>query len=142
MARDAIYRVLKNDSQLAELGGDDFVVLPNFSGDQRPNNNGAFIVIRWGYDDFDRGLAGPHHFDLWVHMPASVSTDYVRIDNMIDRCDEIFVAANDTNIIGGDGRILNAVQREGRSRDLVDQGYETICRRASYAAYYNLKGTQ
>lgn len=134
MARDAVLSLLKNDSELATLGGTGFKVVANYSQDQRPNDVGAFIEIRWGVDDFDRGLQGPRHFDVWVHIPVSVSTDFVRIDAMIDRIDDIFAAANATDTVGGDGVALNYVEPEGRSGDLDDEGYMTICRRASYRA--------
>lgn len=136
MARDAIYSLLKNDATLATLGGTGFTVEPNFTGDQRPNGSGAFMVIRWGPTDYDRAVQGnaSHHFDLWVHFPAALSDDYVRIDDMIDRCDELFRAANDSQPTGADGWILDEIDFEGRSGDFEDQGYQTICRRASYKA--------
>ncbi|WP_048890657.1 hypothetical protein [Mycobacterium heckeshornense] len=136
MARDAIYSLLKNDTTLAELGGDGFTVLANFTGDQRPNDKGAFMVIRWGVTDYERAIQdnGPRHFDIWVHIPASVSTDYVRIDNIFDRVDELFGAANEASqeLAGADGRTVTVILPEGRSGDFEDEGYMTICRRASY----------
>lgn len=135
MARDAVLTLLRNDSQLAALGGAGFVILPNFSGEQRPNDVGAFIVIRWGVNDMGpAAFLGPQHFDLWVHLPVAVSTDYVRIDDMIDRCDAIFATANDANTVGADGRTLDLIDSQGRGGDQEDPGYETICRRASYYA--------
>lgn len=136
MARDTVLTLLRGDADLTTLGGTGFVILPNFSGDQRPNDKGAFIVIRWGVNDQPQiPIRGPHHFDLWIHLPVSVSTDYVRIDSIIDRCDEIFAAVEDTDQTpGGDGWVLDYVGFQGRSQDIEDPGYETICRRASYYA--------
>lgn len=136
MARAAVLTLLRNDSQLATLGGTGFVIAPNFSGDQAPNLAGAFMVIRWGVNDqMSMPVRGPHHFDLWVHLPIAVSTDYVRIDNMIDRCDQIFGAVEDTDQpVAGDGWVLDYVGFQGRGPDFKDPGYETICRRASYYA--------
>ncbi|WP_230870828.1 hypothetical protein [Mycobacterium canetti] len=137
MARDAVLTLLRNDALLAALGGTGFVVVPNFAADQRPNDAGTFIVIAWGVTDFDDSLQEntEHHFDLWIHIPVSVSTDFVRIDNINDRIDEIFVAvADNPPVVGGDGWQLNHVGFEGRGPDFTDAGYQTICRRASYMA--------
>jgi len=134
MARDVIYSLLKSDAELATLGGPGFVVVPNFTGDQRPNGAGAFLVIRWGVTGYAREVQdnGSHRFDLWVHYPVSLSTDYVRIDDMLDRCDELFRAANDSQPTGADGWTVDEIDFEGRSGDFEDSGYQTICRRASY----------
>lgn len=137
MARDAIYSLLKNDAQLTMMGGTGWVVLPNFSGDQRPNDAGGFMVIRWGVTDFDPTVQAnaAHHFDLWVHFPALLTTDFTRIDAIVDRVDEVFTAANETTTLGADGWSLVGVDQQGRSGDLIDGGYQTICRRASYKAF-------
>lgn len=137
MARDAVYSLLANDSQLAALGGTGWVVVPNFTGDQRPNDKGGFMVIRWGDTDYEESIQdnGPHHFDLWVHWPVAVSTDYGHIDGVLERCDELFAAVNDdAEIVGADGKTLTGIVPEGRSGDFEDQGYMTICRRGSYQA--------
>lgn len=136
MARDAIYSLLKNDTQLAALGGDGFTVVANFTADQRPNDTGAFLVLRWGTTDYASEVqtSGPWHFDVWVHIPSALSTDYVRIDNILDRVDALFEIANDADseLAGADGRTVTVIVPEGRSGDLEDEGYMTICRRASY----------
>ena len=135
--RAAVLDLLRGDSQLATLGGTGFVVEAQFSYDQRPNDRGAFIVIVWRHTDFDDDMQenAEHHFDLYVHIPVSVSTDFVRIDNIIDRVDEIFKNVEDApSVLGGDGWQLNFIGFEGRSMDMTDEGYQTICRQASYMA--------
>lgn len=57
-----------------------------------------------------------------MHYPAIRSTDFTRIDAMIDRADEIFAAANETTTVGIDGWSLVGVQRQGRSPDITDSG--------------------
>lgn len=136
MARDAVLKLLRDDAELASLGGTGFVIEPNYTGDQRLNDNGAFVVIRWQTTDTSMPEHnGPHHFDLWFHIPMSISTVFDDIDKMIDRVDDIFDASNDTNIVGADGKMLNYVEREGRGPDFKDSGYQTICRSASYKAF-------
>lgn len=138
MARDAVLTLLREDATLAGLGGTGFVVVPNHEADQIPNTRGAFIVIVWGETEFAEEILdnGPSDFDLYVHIPVAVSTDYVRIDKLIDRCDEILRAVEETNggVTGGDDRCLTFVGLAGRGPDVTDTTYKTICRRASYMA--------
>lgn len=138
MARAAVLELLRADAQLADLGGAGFVVQAGFSYDQHPNPRGAFIVIMWRHTDFDEDIqdnAG-EHFDLYVHSVVSESTDFGRINDIIDRVDRILRAATDggTPHIGGDGKQLDHIVFEGRSMDLTDDKYQTICRYASYMA--------
>lgn len=138
MARDAVLSLLRNDTELAALGGTGFVVVPNFEADQRPNDQGAFLVICWRHTDFDDDMQEntERHFELYFHLPKLVSTDYVRIDKMIDRVDEIFAGVADTpaGVVGADGWRLNYIGFEGRGPDVTDPGYQTICRQAAYMA--------
>lgn len=138
MSRAAVLELLRGDTELATLGGTGFVVEAGFSYDQRPNDLGAFIVIMWRHTDFEDDIQAnaEQHFDLYVHIPVKVSTDYGRIDAVLDRVDAMFtgVAAADPPVVGGDGRQLDFVGFEGRSMDMTDEGYQTICRYASYMA--------
>ncbi len=138
MARAAVLELLRADTELATLGGTGFVVQPGFSYDQHPNQRGAFIVIMWRHTDFDEDIQSnaEQHFDLYVHIPVKVSTDYGRIDSIIDRVDEIFRTATDGPVppVGGDGKQLDYIGFEGRSMDITDDKYKTICRYASYMA--------
>lgn len=137
MARAAILELLRADETLAQLGGDGFVVEAQFSYDQRPNDRGAFIVICWRHTDYEDDIQSnaEQHFDLYVHIPSTVSTDFGRIEKILDRVDVLFAAVEDGQpVVGGDGRQLDYVGFEGRSMDLTDDGYQTICRYASYLA--------
>ena len=149
MARDAVWRLLVEDSELPALMGVtartqntkiaalEQLIIPNFSADQRPGNGlSTFIVIRWGADDYDIAFDSTfRRFDLYVHIPWDMSTDYNRIDRILNRCDDIFESANALQqSAAGDGAVLHMVEKEGRSGDYKDDGYETICRYASYKA--------
>jgi hypothetical protein len=137
MARAAILDLLRGDTQLATLGGTGFVVEAQFSYDQRPNDQGAFIVICWRHTDFDEDIQenAEQHFDLYVHIPVAISTDFGRINAILDQVDVIFHAVEDNPpVVGGDGQQLNFVGFEGRGMDMTDEGYQTICRQASYMA--------
>lgn len=137
MARDAVWSLLNQDAQLNAMGLNAATILPNFTGDQRPTANGPFMSIRWGTTDYDGQVQRntDKRFDLWVHFPNEITTDYVRVDRVIDRIDEIFEAANDVEVVGGDGMVLTSIEPEGRSGDLEDSVYQTICRSASYKAH-------
>ncbi|MBI2702104.1 hypothetical protein [Mycobacterium sp. 23] len=137
MARDAVWTMLNTDAQLATLGGAGFKAIAQYSEDQRPEA-AAFIVICWRNTEFAEEIQanGPRHFDLYVHIPVKVSTDFVRIENIIDRCDELFKAVEDATdpVVGDDGWQLDYVGFEGRGLDFEDEGYQTICKSASYVA--------
>jgi len=137
MARAAVLDLLRGDAQLATLGGAGFAIEPNYSYDQRPNDKGPFVVLIWRQTDFSREIQNnsARHLNVWVHIPSAVSTDYVRIDNILDRIDELFDGVDGTDIVGADGWSLNYIQRHGRSPDLKDEDYQTICRYASYSAF-------
>lgn len=134
--RDAVLTLLRGDDQLTTLGGDQFVVVPEYESDQRPGD-GPYIVVCWRAVDFTRAIQdnGPKHFDLWFHIPVDVSTVFSRIDALIDRCDTIFRAIEDGDpLVGADGWQLEQVGFAGRGIDVTDEGYETICKSASYYA--------
>lgn len=135
--RDAVYSLLNTDTQLQSLGGTGFVVEAQFSYDQIPNAQGAFLVIVWRTTDYAIEIQsnGVHHFDVYAHLPVKVSTDFVWIDNLLDRCDQIFAAVEDgVPVAGADGWQLEYVGFQGRSLDQTDGDYQTICRSASYYA--------
>lgn len=138
MARAAVLELLRADPQLAQLGGPGFVVEAQFSYDQRPNDRGAFLVICWRHTDFDDDIQSmaEQHFDVYAHIPARGSTDFGRINALLDRVDQIFRDAMDspTAIVGSDGLRLDHIGFEGRGMDQTDDGYQTICRPASYMA--------
>lgn len=134
MSRAVIRDVILGDQRLRDMGFDDAHVLTNYDGEQRPSviTNNMFMVIRWGQQthQFPRKRGGERDFDIWVHMLRERSTDYTHIDDVIDILDELFDGIIDT--LGGDGRGVAVTEIEGRSGDLSDPGYKTLCRRASY----------
>lgn len=139
MARAAILDLLRGDTQLQTLGGDGFTVEPQYSTDQRPNATGAFIVICWRPTDYSRAIQAnaEQHFDLYVHIPALISTVFGRIDDLLDRVDDIFTAAQDDGVdptVGEDGWQLDYIGFAGRGPDFKDEDYQTICKQASYYA--------
>lgn len=138
MSRAAVIDAIVNDATLAGVGFDDTSVVPNYDAEQRPTDE-MFIVLRWGTDDI--ALAGddstvkmgPRNVDIWVHMYRELSSDFNRIDSVIDRLDQVL--SNIIDLPGSDGRTVSQIISKGRSRDLKDDGYQTFCRSASYQVF-------
>lgn len=138
MSRGAVFSLLRDDDQLAALGGAGFVVVAEYDADQRPTDAAGFIVVCWRTTDYAAEIQdnSAQHFELWAHWPLAKSTDFGRLDALLDRCDDIFKAVNEdgTPIDGGDGRQLEQVGFAGRGIDITDEGYQTICKSAAYFA--------
>jgi len=136
--RAIVYQLITSDSQLntAGLTAVPQTVWHNYGADQRPDGDGPFAVIRWGPQewDTDQQRTAFRHFDVYVHFPQLMGDDVFHdIDEIFDRMDAIFDAANDDSVIY-DGYELGYIEPEGRSNDLDDSGYQTFCRYASYKA--------
>lgn len=138
MARAAILDTILADSRIIALGfhGDpDPNVLINYDGDQRPSDE-FFMVLGWGSDTTElRGddtfSRGPKDLTIWVHMYRELSTDYNRIDDILNILDDIFDSM--IHVDGADGYTVTLVDTSpGRSRDMRDDAYQTLCRSASY----------
>lgn len=136
MSRAVVYNALVNSSALQTLGFDGDHILANYDGEQRPNVsfNAAtpyFMVLRWGGQRFDpRMYRGPRFFDIWIHLAREISTDYDRIDSVIEILDPLLTGIVDTP--GADGMSVTTIEVVSRSMDIQDPIYNTICRSASY----------
>lgn len=135
MARATVLDAILADPTLQGLGFDDTNVIPNYDGEQRPSDK-MFMALRWETDD--TGLSGDdgtqqrgwRNLVIWVHMYKVFSTAFKHIDDTLDQLD--IVLTNIINTPGSDGRTVTLIEPEGRSRDLKDSTYETLCRSASY----------
>lgn len=142
MSRAAVYDALVNSPQLQALGlygesspgADDGTIKVAYDGEQRPSDV-MFLVLRWetespeltGDDNFTRYVSP---FVCWVHMYREFSTDYNRIKDVIKVLDDIF--DNMIGVDGSDGETVTMITHAERSRDLRDDGYQTICRSVQY----------
>lgn len=130
MSRAAIHAALLADSRLIAIGIDPSSVLVNYDGDQRPNDV-IFLVLRYENEDFIPAVQRTiRHLTIWVHMYKKYSSDFVKIDKILDIIDSVL--GNMVHVPGLDGYTLTLAEPEGRSRDLRDDVYETICRSTSY----------
>jgi hypothetical protein len=93
------------------------------------------MVLRWetesvvlqGDDTFKRT---EHPCVFWVHMYREFSTDYNRIRDVMNALDDVF--ENMIDVAGADGESVTMIMPDQRSRDLRDDGYQTLCRSAQY----------
>lgn len=148
MSRAVVYSMLTTDVRMTDLGfhaDPQANVIVNYDGEQRPpititSDNPMFLVIRWLNEDFDPMMKrGPRHFDIWLHMAREFSTDYTRIDDVIEVLDDVLTNILDTP--GADGRSVTTIEQEGRSMDLQDDIYQTVCRQASYKMISRMTAT-
>ena len=130
MSRAVVLKAILDDVTLSALGFDENNVKSNYDGEQRPSDR-MFMVLRWGNVDFDQKMMrGPRQLTIWVHMYREFSTDYVRVDTVIDRLRTVLTDIIDVS--GEDGYTLTLIDPESFSEDLKDDGYQTICRSASF----------
>lgn len=134
MSRGAIDTAIIADSELSALGFDENSVLANYDGDERPNDE-MFMVIHWGDEvpilrSGDGETRNIRPLTIWVHIYREFSTDYSRIDAVLNMLDRLIMSL--VHVDGGDGYTMTLAEKNGRSRDLRDRTYETICRSISY----------
>lgn len=142
MSRAVIYDTLINDSALNELGITEDTVFENYSLDERPKDDGPFIILRWqeetgsftslGVISLPRfeGAGPPRRLTIWVHYPVEMGVDFVALDELLDAIDNALLDLFDVE--GTDGYILTCVRATGRGGDAKDEGFQTITRDAGY----------
>ena len=67
---------------------------------------------------------------VWAHEARESSTDYGKLNEILDRVEEILL--NNIHVSGADG-VLTTVTYNGRSGELNDEGYKTITRNAAFS---------
>lgn len=139
MSRAAVFKALRESTALQNLGIDATRIFVNFQGDTRPKDKGPFIVIRWEestlfnqtYTGMSNGLSrAPRTVTFWAHFPEETSTDFTDIDAILNAVDEAIAPLE--HYPGDDGVTITCTRRSGRSSDMRDPSYKTICRNATY----------
>lgn len=134
MSRAVVYKTLAEDPQLNAMGVAG--IFPNYSLDGSPSRKKPFIIIRWEENTnrkFSRSRA-PRIMNVHAHCPVEYSTDFGRIDRILERVKQILPPLE--HVAGEDGYTLTSVQWTGDGSDFKDPGYETITRNASYEVLY------
>ncbi len=142
MSRAAVFHALTTDEELKSLGINENTVFPNYSMDERPTDDGPFVVLRWqeetgtftslGIVQLPRfeNVGPPRRLTIWVHYPVEITTDFDQVDDIMDLIDGILLNMYDVD--GDDGWVLSCVRATGRGGDAKDEGFQTITRDAGY----------
>lgn len=119
-ARSALYKLLADDAELAELGFD--TVYTQNSVDTPAEQR--FIVIRWEQPaERAFGTKAADRASVWFH---DKDRDYGQIDLGIERLKELL--ANAVHFPGGDGWVLTQAHWNSDGPDLADDGFGTVVR--------------
>lgn len=133
-----VYEKIVNDAALNDLGVSENRVFELQSVDERPFDEGYFVVINWQesaspiYSGISRS---PRTMTLWVHAPMDRTRDYTQIEKILNRIENIFV--NLEQQIGTDGIRVTCITKQGRSGNLIDDAWKTITRNATYGVLYD-----
>lgn len=140
----AIYESLVEDTGLNNLGIEEGRVFELQSVDERPFDSGYFLVINWQestiysqtYTGMGNGVGkAPRVMTLWVHTPLDQTRDYRLIDRILNRIDAILLPVEHKT--GSDGMRVTCIAKQGRSGNLIDDGWKTITRNATYGVLYD-----
>lgn len=144
MIPTVIYETLSTDTALQQSGINPQRIFELQSLDERPFNDGYYIVINW-QESTNVGLnfngiqntfqKSPRTMTLWVHSPLDQGRDYRIIDRILNRVDTLLLAMEQRK--GSDNIRLTCVTKQGRSGNLIDDGWKTITRNATYAVLYD-----
>lgn len=137
MSRAAIYSAISSDDALNDLGIDEDSLFTNYSMDEKPLESGPFVILRWEdqkppvFSDVDQPITkSARTLTVWAHYPVESSTDFTRVDAILNRIDEVLRVLE--QVSGDDGEIVTLVTVFGRSGDLHDEAFKTISRNARY----------
>jgi hypothetical protein len=123
-ARAAVQTLLENDSILSGIGVG--AVYAANSVDTPPED--LFMTVHWDEQAWAFKQHGAETLVIWVH---DRQRDFGRIDAAIKRMITIFEDA--VHVAGADGTLTSA-RWTGTSRDLFDDGYNTVTKNVSFAA--------
>lgn len=140
----AIYEAMAQDTALQALGINSNRIFELQSVDERPFDSGHFVIVNWQestiysqtYTGMENGIVkAPRVMTLWVHSPLDRGRDYRIIDRILNRIDLILLPFDQK--IGSDGVRITCVHKQGRSGNLIDDGWKTIARNATYGVLYD-----
>ena len=105
--------------------------------DTRPHADGYFFTIDMEETApvANSKLKGPRTCTVAVHHNAEIDRDYGPITRLLNLVDLAFQQIDDDK--GSDGIRVSQVRRQGRSGNLLDEGWNTITRTATYGVSYD-----
>lgn len=138
MMPSIIFETLSASSDLSNLGVDDSRILESQSVDERPFGDGYFITISFEeivMSGVSKLAKGPRVCTIAVHHPWDEDRDFLPINSILNKIDELLLPLED--VAGSDGIRVTSIRRQGRSSNLVDEGWKTITRTSTYGVLYN-----
>lgn len=120
--RNAVYSLLKDDSDLKELGVSRVYASP---GLDTPQEN-LFVILRWQSRNREFAFVGTQDLQVWVHNRES---DYNVINKILERIKQLL--CNTHHRQGSDGTFVQAYWT-GDSEDFRDDGFRTYTRNSGY----------
>ena len=123
-ARAAVHRLLEEDPILASIGVS--AVYGAMSVDTPPED--LFMTVHWDERNISFQQRGSETLVIWVH---DRQRDFGRIDAAIER---MITILEDVVHLSGDDGILTQARWVGTSRDLYDDGYNTVTKNVSFTA--------
>ena len=105
--------------------------------DSRPHADGYFITVNMEESTIANSAIGrgPRTITIAVHHNADIDRNYGPITDILNSIDDVILPITDQ--IGSDGVRVSQVKRQGRSGNLLDEGWNTITRTATYGVLYN-----
>lgn len=134
MSRDAVWKLLGNDSELQTRWGiDQNRVFPNYGinhGHGSPKE-GYFLILRWEEITASRSnVKGLEVLTVWAHISRHTSTDFVPLKKILFRVRQILTS--NYHVAGEDGYTMTSADFTGEGRDLHDTGFDTMTRNAAF----------
>jgi hypothetical protein len=123
-ARAAVQTLLEDDSVLSSLG---VGAVYGANSVDTPAED-LFMTVHWDEQSVSFQRHGPETLVIWVH---DRQRDFGRIDAAIERL--IVILEGAIHLSGADGTLTQA-RWTATSRDLFDDGYNTITKNVSFAA--------
>jgi hypothetical protein len=131
-----VHELLAGNPRLVAFGVSSQRIIELQSVDERPFNDGVFIVANFEEQSLIPTLnRGPRVVTLWVHSCDDRSRDYRPIGRILSVVDQIF--ADVEHYTGSDGVRITGFRRQGRSGNLRDPGWNTIARNATFDVLYD-----
>lgn len=128
-AREAYARLVYGNSEMQALGFTEARVWASNALDT-PDREGPFIVINVDLTEKVFGTTGVETMSYWVHIPKEKGRDYSLIDLAIEQIKALM--AEVVHLAGADGWSLTSGTWVDTSRDLVDDGYNTIVKYVTF----------
>lgn len=129
MARDAVFQLLSNDTELQGYQAGGIEVMGSARTDS-PKRTKVFIVIGVRESPKAFGNVAAQEFVIWAHQARELARSYQLIDQILERAKELLTSA--THVMGADGWEMSSATWLGNSGDLEDQSLNTLTKNASF----------